>query len=440
MTNPSLSSMLFRTSSQLKCIPNRTLFGGRIANPSGVSASRAFAAEAHSKQDDKPARTSLYDLHVQNSGKMVDFAGYLLPVQYGNVSITESHLHTRSQCSIFDVSHMLQTEITGPDAFDLLESVCVTDVQGLGLHKSALSVFTNSEGGIEDDFVVTKSGEQSLYVVSNAARKRVVADLLLTAADKFKSSGKTAQVTFRDPEERALLAVQGPRAAQILQPLVDMDLSSFYFMSSAAVALKDAPDSRITRCGYTGEDGFEVAIDARKAPDFVQGLLQKHPDLVKLAGLGARDSLRIEAGLCLYGNEIDSTTTPPEAGLTWTIGKKRRERADFPGASKILEQIKEGGAYKQRVGLVQEGKGLCPRNGAEILTLDIAPHYYPVGKVTSGCPSPTLKTNIAMGTLPRSLAKPGNVVFIANKNNLTKLTVTKMPFVPAKYFTKPKKK
>ncbi|CAG2056343.1 unnamed protein product, partial [Timema podura] len=252
------------------------------------------------KAVDEPCKTSLYDFHVKCSGKMVPFAGFLLPVSYGGESIAASHLHTRKHCSVFDVSHMLQTEIRGKDRLEFLESLCTADLQNLEDNKSVLTVFTDSiTGGILDDLVVTKTALGYLHVVSNASR-RYQDQLLMIKAQK-----------------RALLAVQGPDAAQVLNSLVDVDLEQLPFMTSTLATVGDVPRCRITRCGYTGEDGVEISVSGDKA-EHLAGLMLQSSN-VKMAGLGARDTLRLEAGMCLHGSDIDHTTTPVEAGLSFVI-------------------------------------------------------------------------------------------------------------------------
>nr|CAD7407681.1 unnamed protein product [Timema cristinae] len=269
---------------------------------------------------DEPCKTSLYDFHVKRSGKMVPFAGFLLPVSYGGESIAASHLHTRKHCSVFDVSHMLQTEIRGKDRLKFLESLCTADLENLEANKSVLTVFTDSiTGGILDDLVVTKTALGYLHVVSNASRRYQDQLLMIKAQDTWRSSGKDVQCQFLPPEERALLAVQGPETAQVLNSLVDVDLEQLTFMTSTLATVGDVPRCRVTRCGYTGEDGVEISVRGDKA-EYLAGLLLESSS-VKMAGLGARDTLRLEAGMCLHGSDIDHTTTPVEAGLSFVIGK-----------------------------------------------------------------------------------------------------------------------
>ncbi|XP_026676139.1 aminomethyltransferase, mitochondrial-like [Diaphorina citri] len=233
-------------------------------------------------------RTPLYDLHLSHGGKMVPFAGFSMPVQYGAVSITASHLHTRSKVSVFDVSHMLQTVVTGKHREEWLESICVADVHELDPGKGTLSLFTNEQGGIQDDLIVTKTLEDSLFLVSNASRRKVDMDLMVAAQDRFKSLGKDIHLQFLSAEERGLIAVQGPLSSTILQRHTDLDLSSLYFMTSRPCTIAGIPCT-LTRAGYTGEDGVEISVPGEQCTHIVEALLSDED--VKLAGLGARDSL-----------------------------------------------------------------------------------------------------------------------------------------------------
>uniref|UniRef100_A0A1B6E951 Aminomethyltransferase, mitochondrial n=1 Tax=Clastoptera arizonana TaxID=38151 RepID=A0A1B6E951_9HEMI len=351
------------------------------------------------------AHTSLYNLHTAHKGKMVNFGGFQLPVQYGNDGIAASHRHTRAHCSLFDVSHMLQTEITGKDSISFFETLCTTDIEGLPEDRGALSLFTSPSGGILDDLM-----------------------------EKFRSEGKDVSITFREPTERALLAIQGPEAQKALQQFVDFDLGTLYFMRTRVSKISGIEGCRVTRCGYTGEDGFEISVPANASIAIAHDLLQSPTIPVHLAGLGARDTLRLEAGLCLYGNDIDENTTPVSAGLTWTIGKRRRQTKDFPGADKILDEIKNK-PQKVRVGLLSEGRGPPARHGATIVLNNTT-----VGTVTSGCPSPSLGSNIAMGYVNSDLSSPGTKLQVKIRDTLLNVVVSKLPFVESKYYIPKKSK
>ncbi|XP_057666605.1 aminomethyltransferase, mitochondrial [Diorhabda carinulata] len=377
-------------------------------------------------------KTALYDFHVENGGKIVNFGGYLLPVMYNDFSMVNSHLFTRKNASLFDVSHMLQTEIRGNRCIDFLESICTADIQGTQINGSTLTIFTNENGGIIDDLIVTKITDDHLYLVSNAARKQHDQQLMLKALEKYKRTNLDTdiKIKFFDPKERSLLALQGPKAAEALQNLTEVDLSNLYFMNTTTATVTDVKDCRITRCGYTGEDGFEISIPASDSVNVAKVLLENN--CVKLAGLGVRDSLRMEAGLCLYGNDITETTTPIQAALTWLVAKRRREMRNFPGAEIILEEIQKTSPIK-RIGLLSSS-GPPARQGAIIFSVD----GKELGKVTSGCPSPSLGKNIAMGYVSTDYSKIGTKVSLKIRDKLYEATVSKMPFVKANYYVKPK--
>ncbi|XP_005347955.1 aminomethyltransferase, mitochondrial [Microtus ochrogaster] len=323
-------------------------------------------------------RTPLYDFHLAHGGKMVAFAGWSLPVQYRDSHVV-SHLHTRQHCSLFDVSHMLQTKIFGRDRVKLMESIVVGDIAELKPNQDKVKEFQN------------RGSDVGLEVIDNA-----------------------------------LLALQGPAAAQVLQAGVTDDLRKLPFMTSAVMEVFGVAGCRVTRCGYTGEDGVEISVPAGGAVHLATALL-KNPE-VKLAGLAARDSLRLEAGLCLYGNDIDEHTTPVEGSLGWTLGKRRRTAMDFPGAKIIVPQLK-GEVQKRRVGLICEGAPM--RAHSPILSTEGTV----IGTVTSGCPSPSLKKNVAMGYVPFKYSRPGTQLLVEVRRKQQMTVVSKMPFVPTNYYT-----
>uniref|UniRef100_A0A8C9GKZ7 Aminomethyltransferase, mitochondrial n=1 Tax=Piliocolobus tephrosceles TaxID=591936 RepID=A0A8C9GKZ7_9PRIM len=323
-------------------------------------------------------RTPLYDFHLAHGGKMVAFAGWSLPVQYRD-SHTDSHLHTRQHCSLFDVSHMLQTKIFGSDRVKLMESLVVGDIAELRPNQDKVRELQN------------QGRDVGLEVLDNA-----------------------------------LLALQGPTAAQVLQASVADDLKKLPFMTSAVMEVFGVSGCRVTRCGYTGEDGVEISVPAAGAVHLATALL-KNPE-VRLAGLAARDSLRLEAGLCLYGNDIDEHTTPVEGSLSWTLGKRRRAAMDFPGAKVIVPQLK-GKVQRRRVGLMCEGAPM--RAHSPILNMEGTK----IGAVTSGCPSPSLKKNVAMGYVPCEYSRPGTMLLVEVRRKQQIAVVSKMPFVPTNYYT-----
>ncbi|XP_059572125.1 aminomethyltransferase, mitochondrial isoform X1 [Alligator mississippiensis] len=367
-------------------------------------------------------QTPLHDFHQQHGGKMVPFAGWSMPVQY-TYSHLESHMHTRQHCSLFDVSHMLQTKVFGRDRVKFMESLVVGDIAELKPDQGTLSLFTNEKGGIIDDLIVTSTSEQHLYVVSNAGCSDKDLALMQTRAQELRAAGNDVHL---EVWENALLALQGPSAVRVLQAGVSDDLAKLPFMSSAVMDVFGVPGCRVTRCGYTGEDGVEISLPAGRVVELAERLLDD-PD-VWLAGLAARDSLRLEAGLCLYGNDIDETTTPVEASLVWTLGKRRRAAMDFPGAAIIVPQIKEKPKCK-RVGLMSTGPPI--RQHTRILDLE----GRTVGTVTSGCPSPCLQKNIAMGYIKSEHSKVDTVLTVEVRKKNYSALVSKMPFVPTRYYT-----
>ncbi|KAG1048498.1 hypothetical protein G6F43_009112 [Rhizopus delemar] len=352
-------------------------------------------------------KTALYDFHVKNGGKMVPFAGYYMPVQYDHLGISASHLHTRQKASIFDVSHMLQSRVTGKDRNKFFERLVVADLHQLPIGQGTLSLFTNEQGGIIDDTIIMQQ-QDSLYVVSNAAcADKDLAHIRKHLAEYQK---KGFDVDFDIIQDHSLIALQGPKAAEVLEGLVGKSLGDFSFMHGRQMDIAGVP--------------CHLSIPTDEINTLTEKLLA-HPD-VELAGLGARDSLRLEAGLCLYGHDLDETTTPVEAGLTWTIPKSRRETGGFLGAEHILPQIK-GGVSRRRVGLVVQGAPA--REGAEILNQE----GQVIGAVTSGCPAPSLKKNIAMGYVKNGFHKKGTELNVKVRNKVQPAVIAKMPFVEAKY-------
>ncbi|XP_001660716.2 aminomethyltransferase, mitochondrial [Aedes aegypti] len=397
---------------------------------SAVSAVQRCYASTGGKE---PSKTALYEFHQSQGGKLVDFAGYWLPVQYSDQSIIKSHHYTREYGSIFDVSHMLQTYLRGKDVISCFESVCTADIKGLRNGTGTLTVFTNGKGGILDDLIVSRVSEDTLYVVSNASRKDTDMAVMTDAVASFKAQGKDVSVQFLSSDDRSLLAIQGPHAVSVLQKLCTKDLSRLYFMNTTTDAIAGVENCRITRCGYTGEDGVEISIPSNKATDIASALLEQKVGNLKLAGLGARDSLRLEAGLCLYGNDIDETTTPVEAGLLWLVAKQRRAENNFPGSDKINNQIKNG-VTRRRVGFKMSAGSAPARQHVEIFDNE----HHKIGEITSGCPSPCLQQNIAMGYIREESKKVGTEVTLKIRDKFYHSQVAKMPFVATHYYQPPK--
>ncbi|NXF12917.1 GCST protein, partial [Smithornis capensis] len=354
---------------------------------------------------------------------MVPFAGWSLPLHYEQGHL-QSHLHTRRHCSLFDVSHMLQTRVYGRDRVRFMESLVVGDIAELKPGQGTLTLLTNEKGGITDDLIVTNTSEDHLYVVSNAGCADKDLAILRGRAEELQATGSDVHLEVSD---NALLALQGPSMARVLQEGLSDDLAKLSFMNSITTTVFGVPGCQVTRCGYTGEDGVEISVPAGRAVELAERLLGV-PD-VWLAGLAARDSLRLEAGLCLYGNDIDETTTPAEAGLMWTLGKRRRTAMDFPGAAVIMAQVKEK-PRRKRVGLTcgHGRRGWC----CQLQLTSPCPHV--PGTVTSGCPSPSLGKNIAMGYVEAAHSRVGIRLTVEVRKKQHPALITKMPFVPTHYY------
>ncbi|XP_005100569.1 aminomethyltransferase, mitochondrial [Aplysia californica] len=396
------------------CITNRTL----------LQLYRNAFSRTFSSQVESLKRTCLYDFHLSQGAKMVPFAGWEMPVQYKS-GISEEHLQVRKSVGIFDVSHMLQTRVDGNDRKSYMESLVVTDIEGLKDNQGTLTVFTNEQGGILDDLIVNNIDDGHLYVVSNAGCSDQDFALMKARESEFQAAGRDVKLS---PIDNALIAVQGPEVISVLQPGVDFDLTTLPFMTTTSATVFGVKGCRVTRCGYTGEDGVEISIPKTDAESIVSSLLSSSHASVRLIGLGARDSLRLEAGLCLYGNDIDQTTSPIEASLTWLVSKTRRPKADFPGASIILDQIKAKPS-RRRVGFISSGVPV--RGGSKIYTEDGSEV---IGETTSGCPSPSLKVNVSMGYVKTPFVKNGTKVKIQVRQKMLDAQVSKMPFVPSRYY------
>lgn len=403
--------------------PNGTFAVGAVACRT-VPARRipgGFQRNSYATAAPELKRTSLHDLHVELGATMVGFAGWSMPLMYKDMSHLTSHLHTRSLASIFDVSHMLQTAWTGKDRVRFIEHLTVADVTNLPTGRGSLSLFTNANGGIIDDTIISKQ-EDRLYVVSNAGCADKDLAHIRALLKEWQDKGMDVDVNVID--DHSLIALQGPRAATALSTIVGKDLNDFAFMDGRHMSLKGI-DCHVARSGYTGEDGFEISVPTNDAVELTRILLE-NPD-VKMAGLAARDSLRLEAGMCLYGHDLSDDITPVEAGLTWTIAKRRREEGGFIGAEKILPQIK-GAVQKRRVGLIVTGAPA--RENAEIYD---SSGEQKIGVVTSGTHSPSLKANVAMGYVESGHHKKGTPLKIKVRNKLQDAKVTSMPFVPSSY-------
>ena len=359
-------------------------------------------------------RTPLYDLHQELGAKMVPFSGYEMPVQY-ETGILAEHQYAREGAVLFDVSHMGQAELHGADAAARFETLVPGDITGLGQGRIRYTQLTNDAGGIIDDLMVTRRGDQ-LFLVVNAGQKEI------DYRHIGSSLGENVHLTTLDT--RALIALQGPMAADVLGALC-VQAKAMAFMTMIDAELGGA-DCFISRSGYTGEDGFEISVPADEAASIARLLLGA--DRVRPAGLGARDSLRLEAGLCLYGHDIDEATSPVEAGLAWSISKRRREEGGFPGAGVIMDQL-QNGAPRKRVGLRLAGRAPA-REGAVIVDQD----DQQIGAVTSGGFGPAAGVAIAMGYVNPDHVGLGEQLGLIVRGKRLEAEVVKMPFVAHRYF------
>jgi len=363
--------------------------------------------------------TPLTALHHALGAKMVPFAGYEMPVQFERGIVAE-HLHTRESAGLFDVSHMGQAELigAGEDPAAALERVCPSAVTALKPGRMRYSLLLNDEGGILDDFMVARTDEADgrLFLVVNAACKE--ADFAYIA-ERLDGAAELVRL-----EKRALIALQGPKAEAALAELVPA-VADMRFMDFAP-AEWEGTALTVSRSGYTGEDGFEISVPADRVEDLARRLVE-HVD-VEPVGLGARDSLRLEAGLCLYGHDLDAETTPVEADLAWTISKPRRERADFPGAERILRQLDEG-PERLRIGFRPTGRAIA-REGTEIRDES---GERAMGQVTSGSFAPSVGGPVGMGYVERDFAAEGTGLSLMLRGKARPATVTAMPFLPHRY-------
>eukprot|EP00636_Phaeomonas_parva_P011534 CAMPEP_0118881804 /NCGR_PEP_ID=MMETSP1163-20130328/21180_1 /TAXON_ID=124430 /ORGANISM="Phaeomonas parva, Strain CCMP2877" /LENGTH=401 /DNA_ID=CAMNT_0006818673 /DNA_START=42 /DNA_END=1247 /DNA_ORIENTATION=+ len=377
--------------------------------------------------------TALNELHKELGGKMVPFAGYELPVQYSGEKggVKAEHLHCRNEngAALFDVGHMGQIYWYGADRLEFVEKMVVGDIAGLGAGEGRLSLITNEDGGIIDDTVISNKGD-SLYMVVNGACK--YGDM--EHFDKYLAEF-TGDCTYEYHHTQNLVALQGPASAAVLQRLVgdQIDLTRMAFMTTTEATIAGA-ECGVTRCGYTGEDGFEISIPEAHAVTVATALLEQSE--VEPAGLGARDSLRLEAGLCLYGNDIDGTTTPTEAALTWTIGgpkSRRRKEQGFTGAEKFLTpEGKIKATTRKRVGIA--GHKSPARAGTEVFSAD---GETKIGELTSGTFGPSLDAPCAMGYVAKDHSKDGTDVMLNVRGKMQAATITKMPFVESRYYRVP---
>ncbi|MGM0433079.1 MAG: glycine cleavage system aminomethyltransferase GcvT [Pseudomonadota bacterium] len=363
--------------------------------------------------------TPLTTLHEELGARMVPFAGYSMPVQYP-AGIKQEHLHTREGAGLFDVSHMGQVWLSGEGIAEALEAMIPADLVGLGMHRQRYGLFTNEDGGVLDDLMISRH-EDGFYLVVNAACK--AEDIAHLRA------GLPASITLTEMTDRALIALQGPKAEEALAKL-QPEVRQMKFMDNWSMTLLDSP-AIISRSGYTGEDGYEISVPADVAETLARRLLAD--ENVEPVGLGARDSLRLEAGLCLYGHDITPDTTPVEASLGWAIGKPRRPGGEreggFPGAQRVLQQMRDNAPERRRVGLVAEGK--APVREGAVLYAEGGDEA--IGEVTSGNFAASVGAPIAMGYVRADLAEKGTTVEADVRGKRRSMTVSAMPFLRPGY-------
>ena len=363
-------------------------------------------------------RTPLYKLHQELGAKLVPFAGYEMPVQYP-LGIKKEHLHTRKKAGLFDVSHMGQVLLKGENAAKALETLVPVDIVDLPKMQQRYALFTNEQGGVMDDLMVTNAGDYLFLVVNAACKEQDIAHLQNHLADKCE---------IEVMSNHALLALQGPKAGEVLAKLAP-ESSEMVFMTAKNLVINGI-SCFVTRSGYTGEDGFEISVANNDAEKLARLLLAD--ESVEAIGLGARDSLRLEAGLCLYGHDLDNDITPVEASLLWALSKPRRAEGARPGgyigAETIMAQM-QNGVERKRVGLKPQGK-MPVRDGAQI----VDENDNVIGLVTSGGFGVTLNCPVAMGYVPTELAKEGAILQAVVRNKKVPLEVVKLPFVKQNYY------
>lgn len=383
-----------------------------------------MAAQSAAQTDTSLERTPLHALHVELGGKMVPFAGYSMPVQYG-LGILKEHLHTREKAGLFDVSHMGQAFLSGPDhetTAQALEALVPGEILKLGEGRLRYTMLLNDEGGILDDLMVTR-----LPGAENDGRLMLVVNAACKEADyAHLSKHLPDNVRLERADDRALLALQGPKAAEVLAKFCP-DAAGLGFMTAGPMVF-DSIDCHVSRSGYTGEDGFEISVPASDAETVARRLLGEAD--VEPIGLGARDTLRLEAGLCLYGHDIDETTSPVEADLVWSMSKRRREEGGFPGAERIQRELRDGPS-RLRVGIRPEGRAPA-REGTEILDGE----GNRIGVVTSGGFGPSVGAPVAMGYVAAPHSETETSVSLQVRGNAVPAQVATMPFQPHRYFRK----
>ncbi|KAK9459882.1 uncharacterized protein V1516DRAFT_713015 [Lipomyces oligophaga] len=372
--------------------------------------------------------TSLFDLHAAHGARMVPFAGYAMPVLYDGQTHLESHQWVRTKAGLFDVSHMVQHVFSGPKATEFLESLTPSGLTELQPFQSTLSSLLLPTGGIVDDLMITKQGDDQYFAVTNAACREKDILFFQRHLETGQQGGFAGNVHHEVLSGWSMLALQGPLAAEVLQKLTRDDLTDLKFGYTKYIGIQSLGRLHVSRGGYTGEDGFEISVPKTHSLALAE-LILGSSTAVKLAGLAARDSLRLEAGMCLYGHDIDEWTTPVEAGLSWTIGRRRRSDGGFNGYETISNQLASG-VSRRRVGFTVEGP--AAREGAVVYAPDDSDKV--IGRVTSGSYSPSLGINIGMAYIDTGFNKIGNKVLIDVRGKKRNGELVKMPFVSTNYY------
>lgn len=373
-------------------------------------------------------KTALYDLHIALGGTMVPYAGYSMPVKYAKQTHIESHLWTRKHAGLFDVSHMMQSTLKGPEAVKFLHKITPTDFSSLPAGQGTLSVLLNEQGGVVDDTLITKVNDNTFSIVTNAGCVDQDTKFLREQISDFDCEWNPVQ-------GKSLLALQGPEAPSVLGHLIKdgvSGLQTLYFGQKRAFQLAEGVTVDVARSGYTGEDGFEISVDNARALEFAQKLLDN--SAVAAIGLAARDSLRLEAGMCLYGHELTEKITPIEASLAWLVSKTRRDGSlgKFNGWDRIMDQVNNKSAPVTRVGFKYLGKGPAARHESPIFLEDGATL---VGHVSSGSASPSLGgLNIGQAYVKKGVHKKGTKLLVGVRNKKFPIEVVRMPFVPTHYY------
>ena len=363
------------------------------------------------------------------NGKIVDFAGFDMPVQF-KTSIFTEHNQVRQKAGTFDVSHMGQIHVFGRDRIKFIESFCTGDVKEIKPHHCLYSLIPNKNGGIIDDFIISKL-HSFVNLVVNAGTTKKDLKHIREKLEEFKDNNPGSDVTLEHITNKGLIALQGPKAMRVLSKYVKENLTRFGFMQIGHFTIPKINERiLLRRSGYTGEDGFEIAISNKNMVKFYDMLLHDGNDVLP-CGLGARDTLRLEAGMCLYGHEIDDNRSPIEAGLSWAIGKRRRKEGGFDGYEIIKKQMKKGGIKQKRVGFIF-GRGAIPREHTTLCNEE----GEKVGMISSGTFSPTLRIPIAMGYVPlkNQGTKVGTTYYAMIRNRPIRCSVTKIPFVKNNYY------